>query len=214
MQPKLIIAFDRLSEPDFDAKAELINTSLTGNVNFPVPWPAYVPQPADLGTARTNNHTLYDAAQNGDSVKITARNAARDTLTALLKKLAPYLELVASGDVAKLQTTGYDLRHDIVQGTSPNPLPAPANFTFTRADVTGTMVASADSLDGAGSYELNICTGDPSVEANWQDKGTFLHDSEIMTDSYMPGKIYYARLRGIGSSGPGVWAVSPGVMAV
>ncbi len=30
----------------------------------------------------------------------------------------------------------------------------------------------------------------------------------------MPGTVYYARLCGIGHNGPGVWAVSPGVMAV
>ena len=214
MQPKLIIAFDRLNEPDFDAKAELINTSLTGNANFSLPWPAYVPQLADITTARTNYHTLYDAAKGGDSVKISARGVARTTLTGLLKKLAPYLELVANGDVAKLQTTGYDLRHDIVQSREEHPLAAPAHFTFERGEVSGTMVASADSLAGAGSYELSICTGDPAVEANWVDKGTFRHDSDITTDGFTPGKIYYARLRGIGSNGPGVWAVSPGVMAV
>jgi hypothetical protein len=203
-----------LSEPAFDAKAELINTSLTGNANFPLPWPVYVPQLADISTARGNYHTLYDAAQNGDSVKIAARNAARDALTALLKRLAPYLELVANGDVVKLKTTGYDLRNDIAHSTSSAPLPAPTNFRFTRGYVSGTMSASADSLAGAGSYELNVCLGDPAVEANWKDKGTFLHCSDITVDAFTPGTIYYARLRGIGSSGPGVWAVSPGVMAV
>jgi hypothetical protein len=214
MQPKLIIAFDRLSEPAFDAKAELIKISLTGNANFPLPWPAYVPQLADITAAQASYHTLYDAAQGGDAVKITARSNARNTLTAQIKKLASYLELVANGDVAKLQTTGYDLRHDIVQSSSVNPLPAPGNFVFERGDASGTMTASADNLTGAGSYELSICVGDPAVEANWQDKGTFLHDSSITTDGYKPGTVYYGRLRGVGSSGPGVWAVSPGVMAV
>ena len=139
---------------------------------------------------------------------------ARETLTEQLKKLAPYLELVANGDVGKLQSTGYDLRHDSVQPVNPNPLPAPANFNFVRGDVSGTMVAWADSLPGAGSYILQICLGDPSVEANWLTKTTSLHCSNIITDSYTPGKICYARMCGIGINGPGVWAVSPGVMVV
>jgi hypothetical protein len=214
MQPKLIIAFDRLSESAFDAKADLIYNSLDGNANFPLPWPAYVPQLTDIGTAFNNYHTLFEAAQSGDSLKISARTTARDTLTGMLKKLAPYLELVADGDVTKLQSTGYDLRHDIVQGTANNPLPAPPNFTFARGDISGTMVASADSLAGAGSYELSTCTGDPAVEANWKDQGTFLHCSNIVVSGYTPGTIYYARLRGVGTNGPGVWAVSAGVMAV
>ena len=214
MQPKLIITFDRLSEPDFDAKAELITSSLTGNPNFPLPWPAYVPQLADLSAARASYHTAYDAAKSGDKVKISARGVARETLTALLRKLAPYLELIANGDVSKLESTGYALRHDIVRSRDEHPLAAPGNFTFTRGAMSGVMLARADSLAGAGSYELSICTGDPAVEANWADKGTFRHCSDIATDGYTPGKIYYARLRGIGSHGPGVWAVSPGVMAV
>jgi hypothetical protein len=214
MQPKLIITFEKLSYPDFDTKGDFIYTSLKNNPNFPQPWPAYVPQLADLGTAQANYHTLFEAAQSGDSVKISERNDARDVLTGMLKGLAPYLELVAAGNVSKLQTTGYDLRHDIVQPTNDDPLPAPTGFNFARGDVSGTMAAWADSLTGAGSYILQICTGDPSVEANWTTKTTSLHCSNIITDGFVPGKIYYARLCGIGTNGPGVWAVSPGVMAV
>jgi len=214
MQPKLIITFEKLSYPAFDAKADLIYTSLLGNPNFPLPWPPYVPQLPDILTARNNYHTLFEAAQSGDAGKISARDDARDVLTAMLKGLAPHLELVAAGSIPKLQTTGYDLRHDIVQPVNPNPLPAPANLNFVRGDVSGTMVAWADSLAGAGSYILQICTGDPAVEANWATKTTSLNCSNIIVDGFTPGKIYYARLCGIGSNGPGVWAVSPGVMAV
>lgn len=214
MQPKLIIAFDRLSEPVFDTKADLIYTSIAANVNFPLPWPAPVPQLPDILAAKTNYHGLFEAAQSGDAGKIAARIIARDALTTLLKNLAPYLELVAAGNVAKLQTTGYDLRHDIVQSNTDDPLPGPTSFSFMRGDVSGTLVASADSLPGAGSYILQTCTGDPAVEANWKPKGTLLHCSKIITDGYIPGTVYYARLQGIGTNGPGVWSVSEGVMAV
>jgi hypothetical protein len=214
MQPKLIIVFETLSLGAFDIKADLMFTSLTGNVNFPLPWPTYVPQLTDIGTAKTNYHTLFEAAKTGDSSKMSARDDARDLLTGMFKKLAPYLELIADGSVTKLQTTGYDLRHDIVQSDPTDPLAAPSNFTFTRGDASGTLVASAGNLPGAGSFNLEICTGDPAVEANWQSKGTFLHCSKIITNGYTPGKIYYGRLCGIGTNGPGVWAVSEGVMAV
>jgi hypothetical protein len=43
---------------------------------------------------------------------------------------------------------------------------------------------------------------------------TFLHCSNIVVNGFTPGTIYYARLRGVGTNGPGVWAVSAGVMAV
>jgi hypothetical protein len=214
MQPKLIIAFERLSEPAFNAKAGLICRSLTKNVNFPLPWPDPVPPLATVQAAFDTYSNLYDVAQGGEHEKITSRDVARVILTAMLKKLAPYLEVVADGSVAKLQTTGYDLRHDIVKGTIPDPLPAPANFQFMRGELSGTMVNKAESLPGAASYQLQICTGDPSIEANWKDHGSFKNCSNIVTSGYTPGVIYFSRLRGLGSHGPGVWATSPGVMAV
>jgi hypothetical protein len=207
MQPKLIITFEKLGYQDFDSKSDLIYTSLKNNPNFPQPWPAYVPQLADIGTAQGNYHTLFEAAHSGDSVKMSARDDARDVLTGMLKGLAPYLELIAAGSVSKLETTGYDLRRDIVQPNNDNPLPAPTGFSFTRGVLSGTMIASADSLTGAGSFILQICTGDPSVEANWTTKTTSRHCSNIVADGYVPGKIYYARLCGIGTNGPGAWAV-------
>ena len=214
MQAKLIITFEDLSEPAYDSKSTLIYTSLKDNPNFPLPWPDKVPKPADLGAAQANYHALFEAALSGDKVKISAREAARVVLTKILKKIAPYLEIVADGSVPILETTGYDLRHDVVQPNNDNPLPAPTGFTFARGAAGGTMAAWADNLPGAGSYILQTCTGDPAVEANWLPKTTSLHCSNIITDGYTPGKIYYARLCGVGINGLGLWAVSPGVMAV
>jgi len=52
------------------------------------------------------------------------------------------------------------------------------------------------------------------VEANWVDRGTFRHDSNLVVNGFKSGTICYGRWRGIGTNGPGVWAVSAGVMAV
>jgi hypothetical protein len=214
MQPKLIISFDRLGDAAFDVKASLIYNSLKDNKSFPQPWLAYVPQLADLNAAVDNYHILFEAALSRDRVKIASRESARRILTKLLKQLAPYLELIANGDVSKLQTTGYSLRRDIVRSLNLDPLMAPANFHFERGELSGSMVAWADSLPGAGSYHLMTCTGDPNIELNWENRGGFRRCSKIIVPGFTPGTVYYARLCGIGTKGPGVWAVSPGVMAV
>jgi len=214
MQPKLIISFDALSEPNFLAKAELINDSLGSNANFPLPWPTKVPTLAELDAAFTTYQTNYNDAEGGDAGSIAVRNAARDALTVILKKIAPYLELVADGSVPILLTTGYDLRQDAVRSTRVNPLPAPAGFNVVRGTMSGVLVASASALAGAGSYEAQICTGDPTVEANWTDAGTFMHCSHIELKGLTPGKMVSVRLRGIGSHGPGAWAPAFSLMVV
>ena len=65
-----------MGEPAFDAKADLIYTSLNGNANFPPPWPAPVPPLGDILTAKTDYHTKFEAAQSGDTGKIALRGGA------------------------------------------------------------------------------------------------------------------------------------------
>ena len=214
MQAKLIITFENLSEPNFLAKAELINTSLTGNANFPPPFPAEVPTLAQLAAAFTAYQTAYNAATGHDQTAIATRNTARIALTTILKKLAPHLETASGGVVAKLTTTGYDLRHDIVQGTGTTPLAAPADFKITRGKLSGVLLVHARILPGAGSYQAQTTDGDPTVPANWKDAGTFVHCSHIELTALVPGKTYSVRLRGIGSHGPGAWTDHASLMVV
>ena len=53
----------------------------------------------------------YQAALNGDRLKIAERKAISEGLIELLQKLAHYLEVIADGNEAVLLSTGYDLSH-------------------------------------------------------------------------------------------------------
>jgi hypothetical protein len=205
MQPKLIINFRDLSEASFLAKGQLITTSLTGNVNFPLPWAVNTVPPATLAIQFAAYEAAYNAALGGDSAKIIIRQAAREVLTASFKKNAPYLEVVAGGSVPVLETTGYDLRHDSTGGGAPAVLDAPGGFTVKRGALSGTVTMGCAALPGAGSYQAQQCTGDPTVEANWSDAATFKHCAHNTLGGLVPGKTYSFRLRGIGANGPGPW---------
>ena len=68
--------------------------------------------PLDQVEALVNDYTgAYQAALNGDRLKIAERNAISDSLIELLQKLAHYLEVIADGNEAALLSTGYDLSH-------------------------------------------------------------------------------------------------------
>ncbi len=109
MQPKLVIAFGTLSEADFQAKVGHILSSLTNNLNFPEPWPEPVPSLAQLNEVYRVYLDAYHASLTRDTLKIKQRDAARQTLTDMLKHVASYLEVVAHLDTDKLFTTGFDL---------------------------------------------------------------------------------------------------------
>jgi hypothetical protein len=126
-------------------------------------------------------------------------------LTALLKRLAPYLELVAQGDTNILTTTGFDLRRDIIKGTSVDILPAPVDFRVNHGQKSGTLEIHTARSPNAGSYDVQTTQGDPTVEANWQHAATSKTSSHIKLEGLNPAQTYWVRLRAIGSHGPGIW---------
>ncbi len=205
MQPKLIITFERLSESDFLVKAGTICAALTGNPLYQEPWIAQVPSLETLNTAYTTYQDAYRAALTKDTNKTALRDTLRTALTALLKQLAPYLELIAQGDLSILVTTGYDLRHDIVHNSGVDPLPAPDGFQVSHGTLTGTLTVQVIRLTGAGSYDVQTTQGDPGVEANWQHVLSSKNASHILLSGLTPGQIYWIRLRAIGGNGNGAW---------
>lgn len=215
MQARLIIAFDRLGESDFLARAQHIVASLSGNAHFPQPWPAQLPGLDALSASLAAYQAAYGASQTGDKGKIAARDGAREILTVQLKKLARYLELVADEDTTILLTTGYELRKPTTRAAAvAETLPAPDGFKLERGSLSGTIVAKAKRLTGAGSYEVQLASGDPTVETNWSDGGTFMRCSRIELAGLPPGKTISVRLRGIGSRKPGAWTAAASVMVV
>ncbi len=214
MKGSLIIAFEILNQPAFLAKAELISTSLTGNPHFPLPWPAVVTDPAALATTFANYQALAYAAESGDKAKLAARNAARLDLTTKLKKIAGYLELIADGNLAVLESTGYDLAHDTAHGTESSTLPAPADLQVERGPLSGALSVRVRALKGAGSYEVQAAVGDPAVAANWKPAALSKTATHIELKGLAPGTVYHVRVRGIGGAGPGAWAEAAGIMVV
>ena len=206
MQPKLVIAFDTLNEADFQAKAGHILSSLTNNPNFPESWPEPVPSLAQLNEAYKVYLDAYHASLTRDTLKIKQRDAARQSLTDMLKHVASYLEVIAHLDTDKLFTTGFDLRKDIVRGIYGGILPAPADFKITHGPKSGTLMLHVARLAGAKSYDVQMAQGDPTIEASWQHATNSATGTHILLEGLTPAQTYWFRIRAIGSGGEGVWA--------
>ena len=142
------------------------------------------------------------------------RDSARQTLTDLLKRLAPYLELIAQGDTGMLATTGYGLRQNAVHNTGNNPLPASADFRVAHGAKSGTLNVQVARLPGAGSYEVHTAQGDPAVERSWQHAVSSVTASHISVEGLTPAQSYWLRVRGINSYGGGVWTDPVSVIVV
>jgi hypothetical protein len=163
MQAKLIISFQRLSEADFQAKAGHIIASLTGNPHYPEPWPPQAPSLIQLNEAFDTYRLAYHASLTHDSVKIKQRNDTRQILTYVFAQLAPYLEMIAQGEIDILASTGFDLRRDNQRGRYSCIFCAPTGLRIVHGPLSGTLGVRVDRLTGAGSYDVQTAQGKPFV---------------------------------------------------
>jgi hypothetical protein len=214
MQAKLIITFDRLSTSDFLAISGSIVNAMTNNSHFKEPWAGQGLTLDQLTAAYTAYEEAYHASLTRDFIKIAQRNATRQTLTEILKRLALSLELMAQGDVTSLATTGFELRHDIVRSNSNELLPAPAGFRVTHGQLSGSFDVHVTRLPGAGSYEVHITEDNPNLKSNWRHAITSVNSLHIIVTGLIPGQNYWVRIRGIDSNGGGVWSDPINIFAI
>ena len=180
--------------------------ALTGNISFAPPWIAQVPSLVEITAAFNAYQSAYHASLSKDIFKIAVRESKRLILTNFLKQLAPYLELVVLGDVSKLISTGYALRHDAMHTQGNEPLSAPKAFRVLHGAYSGTLDIRVAKLLGAASYEVQIAQCDPCIESNWRHAILASNCLRISIVGLIPAQIYWLRVRGLGSNGMGAWS--------
>lgn len=203
MQPKLIVAFERLTEGDFQTKVGVILMALDGNPDFAEPWSDRLPSLARLRARYEQYCQAVVASQTRDMFRIAERNELRRMLTAELKQIVGHLELTAQGDLGKLRSTGFDLRRLPVRPGPGTQLPAPSGMRLQS--MHGMFLLRADRLPGASAYEIQVCTGQlPTSEADWRHALTSTSVQRVFVRNLPPG-YHWVRLRGVNSNGGGEW---------
>ena len=211
---KINSGFRNLSNVNFAAQVELIITSLTGNANFPEPWPSTVPALAQLQTNLASFQSALNEVASGDRRQIINRNTARQTLAGELSQLALYLQTAAQGDGGKLASTGFPLRQESPRATILQVPSAPGGLQLAHGPLSGSLMVKASRVPKAGAYEVQTTTADPTVEANWMAAGSFKNCGHIELDGLTPGKVVSVRLRAIGAAGPGAWTPATSLMVM
>lgn len=215
MQAKLITTFSHLGEVNFLAKARAIVGALKENPNFPEPWITQVGSHADLEADCAAFQRAFEAAANGDRLRIGEREIARDALETRLHILAPYLEAVAAGDAGKLNSTGFDLRKDPVRSTRTERLPGPADFVARHGTLSGQTILHAARLPGAKSYFVEYTDGNPRDPATvWTAAPIFTTCGKMEINGLVRGEEYWFRVCGVNSAGHGAWSELASLMVL
>jgi hypothetical protein len=188
MKNTLNRGFSEYSNDALVTKVGLIIGQLTGNAYFAVTDPTM----AQLATARDG---LTGAmAQPDTPARRTAVASHRDIVGQMLEDLADNLEKTAANDVAKLATTGFDLKKDRVVSTE---APAvPLNLRLKTTGTSGEVQVLFDPSDRARSYQVQY-TFDPNV-GPWTDYDTFSSSRGIVVKGQPRAKDIWVRVRALG----------------
>ena len=199
------LGFTKLADANLVIKTNQIITGMTGNGSYPNPVPAILA----VQNAATTFADALTAAADGGRIKTAQKNAAREALLALLGNLALYVQQTCTDDLAVLLSSGFEARK------VPQPagtLPAPVGTTLLLGALSGVLDLRSKPVVNARSYEAQMTT-DVNKEESWKDVGTFT-STRIALEDLTPGMTYWARVRAIGSWGPGAWSDPVSAMAV
>jgi hypothetical protein len=182
------LAFAGYSDANLGDFTNNIIASLTGNPNFPTPTvdlPTLSAQATTFGTAVTN------AAPGGK--ELTAiKNAARKVLITMLRKVAAYVQSIASQDVAMLLSSGF-------QANSTNrartPLAIPAIVSILN-NATTELAVRLQPVDNARAYQVRYSV----VGGAWQPAVDSTQARQIVLENLTPGTTYTAQARAVGGS--------------
>jgi hypothetical protein len=193
---KLNSGFSKLADDEFDNKAQAIYSALLSNTNFPTPTPTSGDLKA-LIVAYQNALAMPPGQPRDAQVAAT-----RTELSTALDKLARNLELTPNVTEAMLATSGFDLSK--VPSFSGEPVAAPGNVRLKQTGVSGVVQVMCDAVPRASAYEMQY-TQDPNA-GPWIDGGTFASTRGIGITGLTRSKDYWARVRAVGTNGPGPWS--------
>ncbi|MEX8519440.1 MAG: fibronectin type III domain-containing protein [Leptothrix sp. (in: b-proteobacteria)] len=208
-------AIKRAIDEVFQIKVRTVIKKLSGNPNFPLPWPASITSIEQLEAGLDKFAACCEAALQRDSSKIRARNDARDQLHVLIDNLVPYIEAVAHDNLDILESSGFEVRSTTpVHATSTDPLPAPTDFRVVHGNFSGTLVVHVARSPGAKLYEVEISQNGGSVDAKWDHATVSSSGMHIVVDGLMRGQDIWVRVRAHNKDGPGQWTAPINVMVV
>ena len=188
------LGLDRITPSALLVKARNMVAKMTGNPAFatPVPALATVAAASDALEAAINAHDL-----NPGPGELTDRNIAFQEVKALVTDLGAYVQAASNGDLEAIKSAGCGVR----KSASPvGELPAPKRMAAQTTAYPGRIDVSWAGVKGRSMYELEICSGDPKVEANWTLLLLTSKNRYSATD-LDSNVVYFFRVKALGTAG-------------
>lgn len=161
---QVALNISKLSAPAFIQRANELKTGMTGSVYFPEPDPTV----AAVGLLITAAEQKLADAKTKSEAAMQATQDKEDALTAVFTALTAWgaqVQLESKGDAGQIASVNMGVKATPTPG---GPLAQVQNLSLTEGDNPGELKSHWDPVPGKSNYEHQICTGDPTVEANWR----------------------------------------------
>jgi hypothetical protein len=205
-QLRVLLGFSNATDHDIIERTEDI---LGGLYVSPLwnPLPAGVAFPvaqADLEAARDAFMEAMAKADMGGPPDTADKHNKRDTLVALLRKLAGFVQENHGNDMARLLASGFDA---VSTNRVQSPLPKP-NIRDIRHGNSGQLIVRVEPIRNARNFEAqHALIGPGGTPGPWQSAGLFSDSRAILLNGLTPGAECLIRVRALGgSTGSSEWS--------
>jgi hypothetical protein len=191
---KVKLSLNGLNPDALVAFANVVKTAMTGNANFTTPLPT-LPAFGTLITTASTKIAAYNSALATAETALADRDAALTALRSGFSQLGDYVQNVAAGDKVKIESAGMAVR----SAGAPTTMTQVLELALSAGDSPGSVDAMWKPVPGARSYESQVNTVNPDVEANWSFKKSTSKSSDTYTGLTSGAKLW-VRVRAIGTN--------------
>lgn len=210
---KLQRSYTSLSDTEIIPLLGALINNLENNPNLLSDLISRLPTLDLLKQSHQRIQTSYSEALSGGPEKDSALKADRDELNRQLAILAGFVQVTAGNDPATLSKAGYQ-GQKVKSTSSSTILTNPTNFKLHYGTGHGSMFGRCGSVKGAKGFMIQVCEGDPTIEANWKYWCSATSCTVIEITGLTPGTVYSFRIKAIAGNRSGGWSSTITMMAI
>lgn len=199
--------FHLLSPAEFIRTLNTFADSLLNHYFFSKNWPDYLTHPLTLKEEVTAYHVAQLAAEaDGGRKNLKERDDCREKAHRSAVFMSQYVIHRAFSENQPNFLDEVSLKRKVRAPKSstgkPSKLSAPENLDLRHGRNPGEVVVSYGRVDGAGTYEILVCKGNPDRDEDWSVAGQF-KTRRIALTGHEPGTRLFIKVRCHGTGDPG-----------
>ena len=198
---RVLLAFARITAAELISRANAIYAGMNLNPaypNPPVPMPEFRLAIDEFSAANTE-------AFDGGTKAIAQRNAKREVLLRMLRKLGHYVEGHCNDDVNTLLSSGFQAAQTVAVKRPPL---SESIRSVDPGPISGQLSVVLVSVPGAASYELRWAQVSGGVPGDWVTKPVVRLRPATPVKALIPGATYLLQARALTPTGFTNWSDS------